>query len=423
MGGVRQSNFELLRIIAMFLIIASHWGWIFLKVDIGSLPVSTRFFYTIFRSFGQVGVVLFVLISGYFMCTKKFDVMGIIKLFMQIVVLNIIALLFSFVFSKIIPNYEFNFTLENLFCMFLPLESGFWFVNAYTILFLLSPLLNIVISKLKENQFIFMLLLLIFFSSIYQSFFGNEYIIMSFILYYMLAAFVRLYPHFFKVKKGTLIFIIICFLVLYETGTFMGISPIIQENYNILLITMCLGIFVLFSKIDIGANKIINTIAGTTFGVYILHCTMFLWDKIWLDVLQQHVLINTNLFWLHAIISSLVVFVLFGFVDWLRKISIEKPMVKGFKKLFGKQIDKINLLFDKPEIIIYENEPTNHKFMLYLLQTVVTYLISAFIFKTLVGLSALISYIIFLALNLIIFIVVSMIKKSKERKKEKQAIE
>ena len=32
----RKSNFELLRILAMLLIIASHWGWLSLKIDINS---------------------------------------------------------------------------------------------------------------------------------------------------------------------------------------------------------------------------------------------------------------------------------------------------------------------------------------------------------------------------------------------------
>ena len=133
----RQSNFELLRIFSMILILASHWGWIFLKVDINSLSRSRQVFYNLFRSCGQVGVVLFVLISGYFMCTKKFNIMGIIKLFTQIVCLNLIALLAAFIFSKTVNEYNFSFSLPTLINLLFPLQGGYWFVLFYSFSFVI----------------------------------------------------------------------------------------------------------------------------------------------------------------------------------------------------------------------------------------------------------------------------------------------
>ena len=56
----RNSNIELLRIIAMFMIIASHYPHGLSGTDLGY--GANRYFYSIFTAFGQVGVGIFLLI-------------------------------------------------------------------------------------------------------------------------------------------------------------------------------------------------------------------------------------------------------------------------------------------------------------------------------------------------------------------------
>lgn len=65
----RNSNIELLRIIAMFMIIASHYPHGLSGTDLGY--GANRYFYSIFTAFGQVGVGIFLLIMGYFMIDQK----------------------------------------------------------------------------------------------------------------------------------------------------------------------------------------------------------------------------------------------------------------------------------------------------------------------------------------------------------------
>ena len=66
----RLSNIELLRIIAMFMILVIHANMVALPHpttdDLVSLPLSTTTRYFI-ESFGIVGVDIFVLISGWFL--------------------------------------------------------------------------------------------------------------------------------------------------------------------------------------------------------------------------------------------------------------------------------------------------------------------------------------------------------------------
>ena len=72
----RNSNLEILRIIAMFFIIAHH----FAVHGMGNVDfvASNMNNYIIFFSgiLGKIGVVLFILISAYFMINSKFTLRG-----------------------------------------------------------------------------------------------------------------------------------------------------------------------------------------------------------------------------------------------------------------------------------------------------------------------------------------------------------
>ena len=74
MKKVRQSNIELLRMIAMFMILLIHANMVSLphpttgELISTPLPTITRYF---FESFGIVGVDIFVLISGWFLINTR----------------------------------------------------------------------------------------------------------------------------------------------------------------------------------------------------------------------------------------------------------------------------------------------------------------------------------------------------------------
>ncbi len=68
----RQSNFELLRIIAMLMIVAHHLvvhG--VTQVSYSSGTFVNKIFASFLQPFGQIGVALFFMISGFFLCQKE----------------------------------------------------------------------------------------------------------------------------------------------------------------------------------------------------------------------------------------------------------------------------------------------------------------------------------------------------------------
>ncbi|MGL4862403.1 MAG: acyltransferase family protein [Cetobacterium sp.] len=82
MGKERSSNFELLRIFAMVLIVTHHYSihgnWEFNEV------ISMSKLYIQFLSIGgKLGVNLFIMITGYFMCDSNYRVQTIKKIAIQ----------------------------------------------------------------------------------------------------------------------------------------------------------------------------------------------------------------------------------------------------------------------------------------------------------------------------------------------------
>lgn len=85
----RKSGFELIRIIAMFLIIVHHsmvhgaLGVSLTTIMHKSNPLTVGLFNFIAIS-GKIGVYLFILITGYFMLYSKISVKKIVKLWLPI---------------------------------------------------------------------------------------------------------------------------------------------------------------------------------------------------------------------------------------------------------------------------------------------------------------------------------------------------
>ena len=143
----RKSSIELLRIIAILLIISFHYvyksGFIFESLNYNSFVVKT-FYY-----FGELGVNLFILITGYFMVKGKFSMKKLIKLIIEVNFYYII----SSVMFEIIRGGDLSslFRLSNYYLFFSVLFGRYWFVTAYVLVYVLSPFLNKLINGINKH--------------------------------------------------------------------------------------------------------------------------------------------------------------------------------------------------------------------------------------------------------------------------------
>ena len=107
----RNSNLELLRIILMLLIVAHHFvvnSGITEVYDLKGSPVNTLFL-ELWGMWGKTAINVFVLISGYFMCTSKLTWKRFLKIVMEVKFYHIV--MFSIL---LVMGYEI-FSFKRLF--------------------------------------------------------------------------------------------------------------------------------------------------------------------------------------------------------------------------------------------------------------------------------------------------------------------
>lgn len=98
-------------------------------------------------------------------------------------------------------------------------------------------------------------------------------------------------------------------------------------NINFLALTCSFSMFMLFKNIKIKQNKVINTIAASTFGVLMIHANSdamrtFLWQ----DLLRNTSYYNSPFLVVHAVVSVLLVYIVCVLIDQARIRFLEKPL-------------------------------------------------------------------------------------------------
>lgn len=190
--GPRQSNMELLRIVAMFMVLVLHAD--FLSIGdpdknaflTNPLDAWTR---TVIESMTIVCVNVFVLISGWFGIKPTFKGLG-----------NFVFQCAYFLFGTyafLVLTRQDPFTFKGLAACFC-LTSDFWFIKAYLALYILSPILNAFINTCTKRQLELVLIAFYAFQTIWGwsnavHWVSGGYSTFSFIGLYLLARYLKLF--------------------------------------------------------------------------------------------------------------------------------------------------------------------------------------------------------------------------------------
>lgn len=155
----RASNFELLRIIAMMCIVMYH-----ALIGHFSFALSDNIYMALMFPL-HVGVVLFVLISGYF--GIKTSPKGLTKIISYMLLYCVIIPLLAQILLGI-----GNFELSISSLMFIS-RTELWYMRTYIFLFLLAPIINLYLSKSDQFHKISIIVILGFIA-IYVGSIGND---------------------------------------------------------------------------------------------------------------------------------------------------------------------------------------------------------------------------------------------------------
>ena len=274
----RLSGMELLRIIAMFLVLVVHSCFFSLgapdEADIMTYPLSS-FTRILFQSLSIGCVDLFVLLSGWFGIRPK---LKSISRFIFQCLFFLIGIYLFILFGGLT-----SLNIKGIAGCLLLLKWN-WFIKAYLLLYLLSPVINAYIESTSRKQFKMILVFFFLFQTIYSwlsdaaVFFEKGYSTISFIGLYMLARYAAKYKSaiFNHRKHIYLLFFVLTIIsmaVLYYLTAYYHLSFLksrILRYDQPLVILSALSLVVYFSKLTF-RSKTVNWIAASSFAVFLLH--------------------------------------------------------------------------------------------------------------------------------------------------------
>lgn len=347
----RMTNLEILRCIAMMMVVILHYlGKGDLLPNLSGAEMSTTGITAwVLEAFCIVAVNVYMLISGYFLCTASFKLSRLIKLWMQVWTYSIVVGLIA-TFAGLIPAAEVD-THYFLMLLFPISMDHYWFMTAYVFLYLLLPFIGVGVRKMTKEQMQLTLALLLTTFCLVKTVLPvrletdkNGYDCLWYVCVFVTAAYIRRFGVRFLESKvrAIALYVSACLGVIAEAFVFrmiylktgsLGFILNISYEYNHLLpFLAALGLFGFFLKVK-GTGIIANLaaqIAPFTLGVYLLHENVGL-RYAWPNLLGAAGIGSVGELLLNTIIAAIIVFVIGIVVEVVRT-----QVLRGVHMLFSK---------------------------------------------------------------------------------------
>ena len=353
----RESNFEVLRVLAMLLIVTTHfliWGTTHCAV--GPIDVSftngwgmNAFLFPFISSFSSIGVILFILISSYFVSqstTLRFD-----RLFKTWSV--------TWFYSVVIGGAAFlmhQCSGKRLLMDLAPLGTDqYWFVTKYIALMCLAPVYSTVVKNIsKRGMLITLAILSLLVVNITHGVpYGNTFFsdspnsVASFSLIFFIAAYIRKYGEGEFLAKHCGWIFILCILLQGAGGLIINYthisSPAIYAGFsggnNELSLVPATCLFIWFKNRKFKETFFVRALAQMapyTFAVYLIHDNHHIRDFIWSGVVDPAEYWQSPWWIVLLVVMPVVIFLICISIDvirtWLFKISGYDTTVEKIKE-------------------------------------------------------------------------------------------
>lgn len=261
--GGRLSNFELLRLLCMLMVLNLHSFFGYTHGD-GVLQA----FDFLRESTSICAVDTFILISGYF--GIKWKKKGIFNLMFQV-------LFYSFVvYGVCVVTGILQFDKQGFLQCFKCFYDGWGFITCYLVLYFVSPWLNAFSEKTDKRELLSFII--IFF--IAENFIFREAGALNFCLVYLIGRLLSKYD-LNKLSKyagwGYVFATMVIFLCVFTSYKLMHYNSVEMNNFVLgysysspFVIMQAVFLFLIFSRIQI-TNKAINWCAASCLSIFLIH--------------------------------------------------------------------------------------------------------------------------------------------------------
>lgn len=345
----REANFELLRIIAMMMIITLHYldkGGILVPLSEDRSAVNLTAW--AIEALAICSVNCYVLISGYFLAESGWRAGRVAELLCEILFYSLLVPLIMIALGALDPHSIGHY---DIFGWIFPIGTeAYWFMSAYVIMYILAPLLAAGAHALTKEQLKCAVILLILFESAEKTVLPVKlatdrmgYDFGWFICLFLTAVYIRLYGiRFMENKRTALAVYLLSALGIWAVST--GASVLASKDikcmkvyagmpysYNYLLcLTEAVGLFYMFKNMKVKENTAadaVRAIAPLTLGVYLLHEHTLIREQwpVWLNVSARS---GKWSFIPYMLLCIVIVFAVGVLVDYIREL-----IFRGIKSL------------------------------------------------------------------------------------------
>lgn len=357
----RMANLELLRCVAMMMVIVLHYlgkGKLLPDLTGGEFDGAGAAAWLL-EAFCIVAVNVYMLISGYFLCTSSFKLSRLLQLLVQVWLYSVA---FGILGAATGVIAETPVDIHYFLTLIFPISmEHYWFLTAYVFLYLLLPFVGAAVRRMTKQQMQIALGLLLATFCVLKSILPlrletdkSGYDCLWYLCVFVTAAYIRRFGVVFleKRRRAVCLYVVCCLLAFagtmalrfffLRTGSLGRMTGMCMEYNHILPFLAAIGLFGAFVRTEINGKivDVINKIAPYTLGVYLLHENLGL-RYTWQSWFGADRVTNVGELLLRTFFAVLGVFVCGILVDMLRA-GLMKAVHnllrrgKGYRKLVGK---------------------------------------------------------------------------------------
>ena len=358
-GKVRNSSIELLRVIAMLLIVTQH-SVVHSICNPSTAPLSVPMLFATMLgadTTGSIGVLLFFGISAWFLCNDGNPSVRSALKRIWLVEREMLFYAWGILLLRIILGHTPPNASLVVYSLFPGITGLWWYMTAYIIFLAFYPFLTVGLRRMGSSLHGGLCMIIMAIWGIYSivpvdvlQFRARNF--MLFIFLYVLISYYRWYMKLFSIRTSAIAFFAgvalftLPILLLQVFGWVSHINALRLHSAAFAGAAKLPAILIAFGMMNIGVQKhfqsvVVNKVASTTLGIYLIHEDPFVKSILWVHHSNAESFINDP--WrdgLMVIGCILAVYVVCFGIDWLRQalfsFTVDRHKGAWFDKLWNK---------------------------------------------------------------------------------------